>query len=137
MRRLIPSLFAGAALAAVGLGCGGGSERVGITVQDILDEPTRYVGRTVTLHGEIAESHGAHWFTIDTPGVVDDEMLIYSPDPQDTAEGREIVVTGEVVTLVVSEVEREWGIDLEPELEVEYSDQPIAIAENVVFPGSR
>lgn len=112
--------------AVLASGCG---QDAGITVDDILDEPYRYVGQTVTVHGEIAEIHSGQWFTIDGPGLLDDEMLVLARDPAVVTEGEDVAVSGEVVTLVVSEVERELSIDLDPELEVEFSDQPIVIAD--------
>lgn len=117
-------------LLAGALACG--QAQVGITVDDILDDPAAYVGQVVTVRGEIAESHGAHWFTIDAPGVLDDEMLVFAQAPAEVVEGREVAVTGEVKTLIVSELETEWEVDLDRELEIEFADQPIVIAEAIV-----
>ena len=128
--RLAPGTALGALLALVALGCG--EAQVGVTVQDVLDEPDRYVGKAITVQGEVAETHGPHWFTIDAPGVLDDEMLVFSRDPYEAFEGREVAVSGEVQMLVVSELETEYGVDLDPELEIEFSDRPILIAGAIV-----
>lgn len=119
-----------ALLALAAFGCG--DAQVGVTVQDVLDEPARYAGKAVTVHGEVAETHGPHWFTIDAPGVLDDEMLVFSQDPYEAFEGREVAVSGEVRILVVSELETEYGVDLDPELEIEFSDQPVLVAAAIV-----
>ena len=120
-----------ALLAMAGLMGGCGQAEAGITVEDVLEEPTRYVGQVITVEGEVASIHDPHWFTIDAPGALQDEMLVYSPDPYEAVENADVAVTGEVQTLVVSRFERDWDLDLDPELEVEYADQPIVVAEAV------
>lgn len=121
-------------------------ERVGgVTAAQIINDPNAYVGRTVTVSGDVEEIHGPHAFNIDS-GASAGELLVVGREPfpqvpdggsrayvvNDTA-----TVTGVVRLLVTAEVERELGWDLTPELEAEFNARPVLVAQQVAFlPGA-
>lgn len=107
------------------------------TIAAIKSKPNAYLGRRVTLSGEIERIHGQRAFTLGQTGwLVEREMLVLTPrDFENIAdnpggdgldEGDRVTITGEVVTLEVGEVERELGIDLPEELE-ELEHDPVLI----------
>lgn len=131
-------MLVSAALAAAS-GCKG--ERVEPTVEDVVDEPLEYAGRTVTLSGEVGQVHGPRSFVLESTddpfGIWEQELLVVTRSPVRLArsgpleEGENIVVAGRVESMVVAEIERELKWDLEPEIETEYADEPILIADTI------
>lgn len=110
----------------------------GVTVDEITDDATPFLGQTVTVTGEVARIGGPRMFTVEDSDLVGDEHLLVlssRPVPELLAESKdpladydEVTVTGTVRRLVVTEVERELGFDLDPEYEVEFRDRPVLIA---------
>lgn len=103
----------------------------GVTVGDVNDRPEDYLGRTVTLDGEIEAVHGPGLFTLDGPGVLDDQILVWTPQRGAVSEGREVRVTGPVRRMVVAEIERELELDLDPELELAFERRPVMMSGDV------
>ena len=113
----------------------------GPTVDEITDRATPFLGQTVTVTGEVGRIGGPRLFTIEDDDPVGDEHLLVlsarpvteiladSKDP--IADDDEVVVTGTVRRLVITEIERELGFDLQPEYEVEFRDRPVLVATSV------
>lgn len=118
-------------LAAAGLStaCGEPASR-GVTVEDITENPARWVGKVATVRGEIESVHGPGLFTLEAPGANDD-MLVYTPDSGPVQPGEQVWVTGPVRILAASEVERELGLHLAPELEIEFESRPVMMSADV------
>ncbi len=113
----------------------------GATVDDITDEATPFLGRSVTVTGEVGRIGGPQLFTIEDDDPVGDEhLLVLSARPvteiladskNPLADDDEVEVTGTVRRLAITEIERELGFDLEPEYEVEFRERPILVATSV------
>lgn len=108
----------------------------------IIENPSNYVGKTVTVTGEVEDLHGPRAFEMDS-GVNLGELLVLGKDPYpqvpDGATNRAFIVddtvtvTGVVRMMVTTEIERELGWDLEPQLEVEFDRKPVLIAKSLSF----
>lgn len=121
------------ALALVTLGC----ERepapgADVTAGQVVENPGAYIGKTVRVSGEVERAAGERSFVLDS-GVASGGLLVLgAPPPQES--GDEVVVTGTVRTLVIAEVERELGWDLDPEIEMEFESKPVLIAQGAAAP---
>ena len=100
-----------------------------IRVADLMDEPTKYLGKTVTVVADLEEVYGTHAFALDEDapfaGGIDQDILVISRDAgrltdiDDQWLNNKVRVTGEVGVVSIVEVERELGWDLDPEIEAE------------------
>ena len=113
----------------------------GVTARQVIENPGAYVGKTVTVSGDVEEIHGPRAFNMDS-GLSAGELLVIGrePFPQVTEAGNRAyvisdvaTVTGTVRMLVAADVEREIGWDLEPQLEAEFNAKPVLIAQNISF----
>lgn len=124
-------------------GVGGPAEgEMGVTIKDVVDNPDRYLGKTVTVSGEVEDIHGPKAFTLGGEGFLfNKELLVVSarpvPEIPDRPGDVDLVkdditqVTGTVRRMTVAEVEREIGWDLHPDLEAEFIDKPVLIARSI------
>ncbi|MCP9496306.1 MAG: hypothetical protein MSG64_17830 [Pyrinomonadaceae bacterium MAG19_C2-C3] len=113
----------------------------GVTAAQVINNPNAYVGKTVTVSGDVEEIHSPRAFNMDS-GASLGELLVLGREPfpqvpdggnrgyviNDTA-----TVTGTVRMLVTAEIERELGWDLQPELEAEFNAKPVLVAQTVGF----
>lgn len=127
-------------------GCGEtASERVekvgGVTARQVIENPAAYVGKTVTVSGDVEEIWGPRAFNMDS-GVTLGELLVVGrePFPQVAAAGNRAYVVSDVATVtgvvrlfVTAELEREIGWDLTPEIEAEFNAKPVLIAQSISF----
>lgn len=114
----------------------------GVTAQKIIENPEAYVGKTVTVSGDIEEIYDPRAFNMDS-GVSVGELLVIGRTPFDKvpdATGRAMLagdiatVTGVVKMLTsVEDVEREIGWDLTPQIEMTYKTKPVLIAQSATF----
>lgn len=110
---------------------------------DVTGNPTEYYGQTVAVSGEIEEMEGsdsAIAFKLDEDKIAGagDLIVLNLTDPTATYEpGDEVVVTGQVRSFVLAEVEKEydltWDLDMKETLEAEYTDKPVLIATEIVL----
>ncbi len=109
-------------------------------VEEVEEDPAEYAGETLTLSGEVGEIYGDDAFLLrEEDGLIDDdEILVINVDPQYTSvsEGDEVQVVGEVRQFVLADIERdydvEWDGDVEAEIEAEYDGRPVVIAESTI-----
>ena len=129
------------------LSCSGDKPAPGadVTAGKIIENPGDYVGKTVTVSGDVENVYGPRAFAMDS-GVQAGELLVLGAEPfPQVAEGgsRAFVVsdnakvTGTVALLVTAEVEREIGWDLDRQLEVEYEGKPVLIAKTATMTAGR
>lgn len=114
----------------------------GVTAQKIIENPSAYVGKTVTVSGDVEEIYEPRAFNMDS-GVSAGELLVIGRTPFDKvpdATGRAVLagdiatVTGVVKMLTsVEETEREIGWDLTPQIETTYKTKPVLIAQSATF----
>lgn len=113
----------------------------GITAKQIIENPGAYVGKTVTVTGQVEEIFGPRAFNMDS-GLSVGELLVIGrePFPQvPDVENRAYVisdlatVTGTVRLFVAADIEREIGWDLDPQIEAKFNSKPVLIAQSLSF----
>jgi hypothetical protein len=116
---------------------------VGVTVNDITGKLDQYLGKTVTVAGEINDVLGPRAFTIGGEEFYGGgELLVVStrdfpaiPDrPQDEylVDDDIVQVTGTVRRFVLTEVEKEVGTDLDGALYARWESKPVLLAQSFV-----
>lgn len=136
-----------------GLGTGVASRSAGIparvSVDAILDRPASFVGRTVSVIGEIDRLMGNYAVTIeDEDAFFDDDLLVIFPRPlmslpqiagnevvrgnpgliPSVLIGRDALIQGNLRPFNLYAVERELGIDLEDDWFVGWDNRPVLLA---------
>jgi hypothetical protein len=106
-----------------------------VTVGDIVENPAAYTGARVQVQGEVENysKEGRRVFALDELGVANDRVLVVTRqqlDP-DIDEGSKVSVTGTVREFAAAEVERELGIDIAPQIETEFQNRQVVIADSV------
>ena len=141
-RRLLVPLFT---LALVAAACGGDTEgpEVGADVQDVTDEepfdeneffqdPEPFLGQEVTVSAEVNTVLTSTAFVI-AGGDVPDLLVIGAQSPGDITENTVVRVTGTVVNFVIPDIERQFGIDLDDSLFVDYEQEHAIVASSVII----
>lgn len=101
-----------------------------------------YVGKTVTVVADVDEVLGPLVFKLDedsaTKGGIDNDLMVLSPKAGGLANiddqwlNNKVRVTSVVRKFTVVEIEREFGWDLDPQIETETeSTEPVLIAKSV------
>ena len=108
-----------------------------VRLDDLEDNPKKYIGQTVSIDAEIEDVFGPRVFTIDEPnwGDLQGEILTFMPTTLAALvrENDRVTITGTVKPFVRAEVEREWGwLGLDRETEVEFSSKPVLVASRIV-----
>ncbi len=129
-------------LTACGESAGDRVDKVGgVTARQVIENPAAYVGKTVTVSGDVEEIWGPRAFNMDS-GVTVGELLVVGREPFPQVAGATnrayvindvATVTGVVRMLVTADVEREIGWDLTPEIETEFNAKPVLIVQSVSF----
>lgn len=113
-----------------------------LDVADITGSPERYLGQTVTVVAEVEEVLGPYSFKLDEGAVlaggIDNDLRVFWSNSASLAAiddqwlNDNVRVTGTVARMTVTELEREIGWDLDPELEAEVEGtRPVLIARSV------
>jgi hypothetical protein len=108
-----------------------------VSIRDLDDAGTRYLGRLITVTAEVDEVYGPRLFTIDDPawGDLGGEVLVYARGMAavPVGDGDRISVTGTLQTVALSGIESEWGWrKVEPDLDVDFLTKPIILATRIV-----
>lgn len=110
------------------------SETPAVTVKldDLEDNPEKYVGQTVTVEGEVDKTLGPHLFTIDERQWADAarEMPVTVPAPFTVAlkEDAMVRVTGTVEKIPIDRLEREVGAIVDAGLRGRIANRPVLVA---------
>lgn len=105
--------------------------------EELSEEPEQYYGQTVAVSGEVAEQFTTNAFSIEEEGLFGgDSVLVVNVNPSAAIEdGEEVVVTGVLRPYVSAEFEREydleWDLDVQQQIEAEYTEKPVLVAEEV------
>ena len=109
-------------------------------VAAIMDNPAAYTGKTVTVTSEVEYAYGARAFRLDDEAVlrggIDNDLLVITREPNtaavnDTWLTDRATVTGTIRNFVVAEIEREYGFDLQPQIETEFRNKLVLVADSV------
>lgn len=100
---------------------------------EITENPSRYYGQQLAVTGEVEQIANPTSFTLDEDELFgSSDLLVLTQTPQTAAEdGKTVAVTGVLRPFVISEIERDFDLDLDPELQVEYDNKPVLIADAV------
>jgi|GEM_PF-616135 len=115
---------------------GGPTAQTNVTTEEVADKTNALIGKPVTVRSEVEKKVGANSFTIGDDKLFGSEKILVinaSGAPIVLPDDIKLQVTGTVAKLVVADVEREFNLDLEPEVEVEYKDKPVIIAQSIAL----
>jgi hypothetical protein len=104
---------------------------------DISERPEDYYNERIALKGEIEESLSANVLTIDDEALFGGEdLLVLNPNAEMAYQpDEEVVMTGTLRPFVYAELERDydlgWDLDFQQEIEAEYQERPVFIADEV------
>jgi hypothetical protein len=107
----------------------------------LTSNPEQYYGKPLAVTGEVEEIQGANAFTLDEDQLFGGQELLVlraTPTASNQAaiqDGEKVAVTGVLRPFVVAELERDydfnWDTGIQQQLEAEYRDKPVLIAEEV------
>lgn len=115
------------------------AEESNVQLGELTGNVEEYLGQTVSVRGEAERAVGETAFLLQDDQLFGGEEVIVLnatgtpfvlPDEEPT---EQVQVTGEVQQLVVAEFEREYGLDLDPNLYAEYENRPALVAQSIVF----
>jgi hypothetical protein len=115
---------------------GGPTAKTNVTTEEVADRTNALLGKSVTVRSEVEKKVGAHSFTIGDDKLFGSEkILVINASGASTVlpDDIKLQVTGKVQKFVVADVEREFKLNLEPEVEVEYKDKPVIIAQSIAL----
>lgn len=101
---------------------------------EIAEEPSLFVGKTVTVSSKVDEVISPNAFTLDDKELIGGkELLVVGAIPAGGPihEGETVLVIGTVREHITAEIEKDFDFDLQPELEVEYKSRPVVIAQSI------
>lgn len=107
------------------------------TIEDLEEDATDAVGEQVTVRGEINEVDPGVSFQISEEGFLEgSEVLVLNVSGEmmpEIPEETGVQVTGEVGTFVYADVDSLYDFDLDPDLYVDYENQPVIFAESIAL----
>jgi len=108
---------------------------VNVTSEDLIQDAESHIGELVTIRNVISKKIGTSGFLLSEDN--DSEPIIVINPTGETitppSDDIPIQVTGKVARLVITDVETEYGIDLEDDLYADYVDRPVIIAESLAL----
>lgn len=116
-----------------------------VTIDEVVDNPGSYAGRLVTLRSEAEKTDSPYSFRLDDNDGIslfgldfdDDEVLVFDtsgvPFTLPEEDDIDVQVTGVVRTFILADIERELGVDLDPDLYVDYENKPVIFARSIAL----
>lgn len=114
-----------------------------VRIEDIKENPSVYLGKTVTVSGEVERVFGTRAFELGGKDFFDSEIRVITAQPLKESVRRRAdepfraddiaLVTGTVRNVTIADVEREFSFDLDPNYEVEFENKPAIIASSVLI----
>lgn len=108
-----------------------------VKLDDLEDNPKKYIGQTISVDAEVEDVFGPRVFTIDEAnwGDLEGETLVYMATDLAALvqEDDRVTITGTVKPFMRAEVEREWGwLGLQQEVEIDLAKKPVLVATRIV-----
>ena len=106
-------------------------------IEEVSEDPENYYGLEVALQGEIDEIRNAYSFTLQEDELFEgDDLLMINATGEAIPEDDEtVVVTGTVRPFVKAELERDydltWDLDVQEEIEAEYNERPVLVVDSI------
>ncbi|MGB5972554.1 MAG: hypothetical protein WBG38_04505, partial [Nodosilinea sp.] len=109
-----------------------------VQTEEVSENTEGYIGQTVTIRSEPLEKVGDSSFTVSDERFFSSEPILVinaSGVPMLLPEDGnvEVQVTGEVRNFLISEVDQEFDLTLDPTLYQDYEDQPVIIAQSIAM----
>lgn len=107
-----------------------------VTSDEVTDNTTNLLGRTVTIRGEVEEQIGTNTFSINDNNLFGGNQILIvnaSGQPFVAPNDMQIQATGEVRQFILADFEREYGWDLDPTLYAEYENRPAIVAQSLAL----
>ncbi|MGV2829919.1 hypothetical protein [Myxosarcina sp. GI1(2024)] len=104
---------------------------------EITADPSQYYGETIAVKGEVEDIYSDNVFSIDEEGLLaeDDLLVLVTGASEPVNDSETVAATGELRSFVVADLERDydltWDLDLQRELEAEYSERPVLVVDRV------
>lgn len=115
------------------------------TLSQIVDNPEQFYGQGVTVRGEIQDLYSRRVLKL-SDQTIGDELIVILPraltDAQATEaeaffeDNADASVTGTVRQLTVAQVEQEFGFDVPADIEIEFTETPVVVADSFKFTDS-
>jgi len=105
--------------------------------EELSEEPEAYYGERIAVTGVIGEIWSSDTFTIQEEQLLGgEEVLVVGLTPGLMIdEDEEVVITGTLRPYVSADFERDydltWDLDLQREIEAEYTEEPVLVADEV------
>lgn len=106
---------------------------------DISERPENFYSKEVAVEGEIGEVWSDIAFSLDEEQLIggEDLLVINLTNEPIPAEEERVVVTGMVRPFVIADLERDydltWDLDIQQELEAEYSQKPVLVVDSINY----
>lgn len=105
-------------------------------ISELEGDPLQYVGQTVTVTGDVDEVFSDSVFTV-SGGLFTGSIPVIMAGgmpAQEIMQGDEVQITGTVRNFVATEIESEYGFDLDPTIETEFEENEAVIIAETVTP---
>lgn len=101
----------------------------GVSIGEISDNPSLFLGETVTVRGDVTRLVGGSAFLVGEAG---NELLVVGAQlPEAVSEGDSVQVRGRVRSVAVPELEEELAVDFEDDLLTPFAGKPAIAATSV------
>ncbi|WP_228020077.1 hypothetical protein [Sphaerospermopsis sp. LEGE 08334] len=107
------------------------------TPGELTTNPNVYYGKTLAVTGEVENIDSPVAFTLNEDKLLgtQDLLVLHTKSEPVVREGEKVAVTGVLRPFVVADLERDyditWDLDLQRKLEAEYRDKPVLVATDV------
>ena len=109
-----------------------------VSTEEVSEQTEQLLGQTVTVRSEVEQEVGNTGFVLEDDQLFGGEPILVVnatgtpfvlPQDDDTS----VQVTGKVAQFVISDLDTEYGLDLDPNLYVDYENKPAVIAESIAL----
>lgn len=107
-----------------------------VQIADLTGNLADYVGRMVSVRAGVQETIGETAFLMENEQWFEGEQVLVvnaTGQPFVLLNDTEVQATGQVQSFVLADVEREYGLDLDPVVYTEYENQPAIIAQSLAY----
>jgi uncharacterized protein YdeI (BOF family) len=113
------------------------------SIDAVTDTPTNFYGQSLSLQGEVGQIVNLNSFMLKENKLfgAGEILIIDATNGEAVGFGEIVAVSGELRPFVVTEINEEfnldWDLELQRSLEVEYTNKPVLIADEVIHQSSK